>query len=159
MEQHREPKPLVEGLGGAFVFSEDVPRLVKWYEERLGIDFEGDRVNAAYAQFFARDDSDTERRLDTTFSILAAQRPLPEVDREDWDESQMYGDQPFMVNLRVGDLDVVLERLRHHGTRILGTQDEPYGRFAWIYDADDNRVELYESRMAAWMEQNEEDPA
>ena len=57
----------------------------------------------------------------------------------------MYGDQHFMVNLRVTDLESLLERLGARVETILGRQDEgEYGLFAWLYDPDGNRVELYE---------------
>ena len=81
--------------------------------------------------------------MDTTVSIMRARFPtareLPEAEPE-----EMYGDQPFMVNLRVRDLDAVLDRLRAAGTAVIGRMDEPYGRFAWVRDADGNRIELYE---------------
>ena len=40
--------------------------------------------------------------------------------------------------------EVLLDRLRAAGTAVIGRMDEPYGRFAWVRDADGNRIELYE---------------
>jgi predicted enzyme related to lactoylglutathione lyase len=56
----------------------------------------------------------------------------------------MYGDQPFMVNLRVRDIDAVLEHLAAKGVRQIKREEYDYGRFAWIRDLDGNRIELYQ---------------
>ena len=50
-----------------------------------------------------------------------------------------------MLNLRVDDLDAVLERLRTLGVVIdPKREDYDYGRFAWINDLEGNRVELWQ---------------
>ena len=52
---------------------------------------------------------------------------------------------PFMLNYRVENLDALLEALRAEGVRIDDKrQDADYGRFAWIYDPDGNKIELWE---------------
>ena len=56
----------------------------------------------------------------------------------------MYGDQPFMVNFRVRDLDALMTHLASNGIDAIKRMDDVYGRFAWIRDVDGNRVELYE---------------
>ena len=56
----------------------------------------------------------------------------------------MYGDQPFMVNLRVRDLDAVLASLSARGIEPIKRSDYDYGLFAWVRDADGNRIELYQ---------------
>ncbi len=54
-------------------------------------------------------------------------------------------EQQFMVNLRVRDLDGLLERLAAAGVSIDNErQDEEYGRFAWVYDPEGNKIELWE---------------
>lgn len=51
----------------------------------------------------------------------------------------------FMVNYIVDDLDALLDRLAQAGVRIdPKRQDESYGRFAWIYDPDGNKIELWQ---------------
>lgn len=135
---------VVSGVGGAFIFSEDPGRLAAWYTRHLGIDFEGaEEFGAFYRMYVAADPRRPGRRLDTTFSIMQAGfptvRPAPEREPE-----SMYGDQPFMVNLRVNDLAAVEARLAAGGVPVIARLDEPYGRFAWVRDADGNRVELYE---------------
>ena len=61
-------------------------------------------------------------------------------------DSDYFGpsDKPFMVNLRVDDLDGVIADLEGKGIEILGRQDEDYGRFAWILDPDGVKVELWQ---------------
>jgi predicted enzyme related to lactoylglutathione lyase len=49
-----------------------------------------------------------------------------------------------MVNLRVRDIDAVLEHLAARGVRPIKREEYDYGRFAWIRDLDGNRIELYQ---------------
>ena len=50
-----------------------------------------------------------------------------------------------MLNLRVDDLDAVLEKLRAAGADIdPKREDHDYGRFAWFNDPEGNRVELWQ---------------
>ncbi|MEM6783575.1 MAG: VOC family protein [Bacteroidota bacterium] len=133
----------VSGLGGAFIFSQDPKRLADWYTEHVGLPFEGSvEFGAFYHQFWSRHLDDTERRLDTTFAIMQAKAdfPAPIVRGE----VETYGDQPFMVNLRVDDLDALLSSLEAKEVEVLARQDESYGKFAWVRDADGHRVELYQ---------------
>jgi predicted enzyme related to lactoylglutathione lyase len=57
--------------------------------------------------------------------------------------------QPFMINLRVDDLDALTVELEGRGVEILGRQDEDYGKFAWIIDPDGIKLELWEQKGAA----------
>jgi predicted enzyme related to lactoylglutathione lyase len=137
----------VSGLGGAFIFSDQPERLAGWIEDCFGLSFEklGDSGNR-YQTFWALDPDHPERRLSTTFAIMRSKTDLPRAEKNQ-DLEDMYGDQHFMINLRVADLDSLIERLGARGETILGRQDEgEYGLFAWLYDPDGNRVELYEPR-------------
>ena len=50
-----------------------------------------------------------------------------------------------MVNFRVDDLDPLLADLAAAGVRIDPQREEAsYGRFAWIWDPEGNRVELWQ---------------
>src|SRR5208283_1224217 len=52
---------------------------------------------------------------------------------------------PFMINYIVDDLDALLDRLKQEGVKIDAKRmDESYGRFAWIYDLDGNKIELWQ---------------
>ena len=50
-----------------------------------------------------------------------------------------------MINYIVDDLDAILAKLNASGVRIdPKREDHDYGRFAWIYDPDGNKIELWE---------------
>lgn len=54
-------------------------------------------------------------------------------------------DQPFMLNFRVADLDAALHALDAAGVRVEESQENfEYGRFAWVYDPEGNKIELWE---------------
>lgn len=134
----------VNGVGGAFVFSEDPAKLSRWYQDNLGLEFEGsEEFGAFYQVFWGLNPDNPAHRLDTTFAIMRSRMPLPSRDVQEEPE-EMYGDQPFMLNLRVDDLDALLNDLRQRGIEAIRREDEDYGHFAWIRDADGNRVELYQ---------------
>ena len=139
---------MIDGLGGAFVFSNDPDRLANWYQEHLGLSFERAGEGAFYQMFWAVDADEPTRKMDTTFAIMQASVPLPQHEGGPEPES-MYGDQPFMVNLRVKNLDETLAHLASKGVEPLKRDDSEYGKFAWIRDGDGNRVELYESPHAS----------
>ncbi len=142
---------LIDGVGGAFVFSEDPKRLADWYTEHLGIAFEGsEEFGAFYVRYVAADPDDAAWVMDTTFAIMKARRPVPRMaPNEGTEPGDMYGDQPFMVNLRVRDLDAVLQHLAERGVEPLRRDDEGYALFAWVRDLEGNRVELYQPRPEA----------
>ncbi len=142
---------LIDGVGGAFVFTEDPKRLADWYTEHLGIRFEGsEEFGAFYMRYVAADPDDPAWVMDTTFAIMKAKRPVPRMARNKGvEQGDMYGDQPFMVNLRVRDLDALLAYLDERGVEPLRRDDEGYALFAWILDGDGNRVELYQPRVEA----------
>jgi aerobic-type carbon monoxide dehydrogenase small subunit (CoxS/CutS family) len=55
-------------------------------------------------------------------------------------------EQPFMINLRVDDLDGMLAALAAKGVAPLGRQDEEYGAFAWLLDPDGIKIELWQQK-------------
>jgi catechol 2,3-dioxygenase-like lactoylglutathione lyase family enzyme len=115
----------VTGLGGVFYKVADPARTAAWYRDVLGIG--GDHGIML------------PRSLDATgqgFSMFSA--------FEDSTDYLVPSSASFMVNLRVDDRDGMLEMLRAKGVQILGTQDEPYGRFAWILDCDGIKIEFWE---------------
>ncbi|MEM9071470.1 MAG: VOC family protein [Myxococcota bacterium] len=141
---------LVDGVGGVFLFSKDPKRLADWYADIFGIEFSGDAgPTTFYTVFWSRAEDDTERRVDCNFAIMALKRDLPSLPTHAEEPTDMYGDQHYMLNLRVSDLAQTLAHLSEKGVPLIGTMDEPYGRFAWVRDADGNRVELYEPKSHA----------
>lgn len=134
------------GVGGAFVFSNDPLRLAEWYQTHFGFAFEA-MGDTRYQMFVYRDLDDPTRKVDFHFGIMKAKPPLPErtpPSPEPTDAGDMYGDQPFMLNIRVRSLDDALNHLAKHDVLPIRRDDEEYGKFAWVRDVDGNRVELYE---------------
>ena len=50
-----------------------------------------------------------------------------------------------MINFRVKDLAILLDKLKQEGVEVIGEmQEEDYGKFGWIVDPEGNKVELWE---------------
>jgi predicted enzyme related to lactoylglutathione lyase len=113
------------GFGGVFLKSRDPEALSRWYAEHLGIPSQ-DGGSLAFDG------------PDSTGMTVFAHFP----------ENTKYfggGPQQTMVNFRVDDLDALLVQLAAAGVRIdPKREDYGYGRFAWIFDPEDNRVELWQ---------------
>ena len=114
----------ITGIGGVFQKVADVERTRKWYAETLGMI--GD-----WGALFRFKDDDPEG-----FSQMA----LFKADSDYFAPSE----RPYMLNLRVDDLDGMVADLEAKGVEILGRQDEPYGRFAWIMDPEGMKLELWQ---------------
>lgn len=116
----------VVGVGGVFVKAQDPKGLAEWYATHLGI---------PKADYGALVFDGPEAAGMTLFSHFAA-------------NTNYFGDGPqqFMLNFRVDDLDGLLAQLEAAGVRIdPKRQDEGYGKFAWIWDPEGNRVELWQA--------------
>lgn len=121
--------PVVQGLGGAFLYADDAEKLAGWYAEHLDLTFE----NWGKARGFELPSADlvpSRRLATTTFAIFQSETPLPT-------------ERTGRVNFRVSDLNAIVARLQKAGCR---TEDGPtdYGRFAWVWDPEGNKVELWE---------------
>lgn len=118
----------VTGLGGVFYVVSDPAATRAWYRETLGID--GDYGPQL---LWSEETCEQAYSLISHFSDDTYFRP---------------GTAQFMINLRVDDLDGMVERLRAKGVEVLDTADESYGKFAWILDPDGVKIELWEQRGA-----------
>ncbi|HEV2531885.1 VOC family protein [Phenylobacterium sp.] len=114
----------VLGIGGVFFKAEDPKAVGDWYRRVLGFeiaDWGGSILPSADGGF-------------QVWSPFAA-------DTKYFAPSAL----PFMINLRVDDLDGVLERVKREGVEPLGSEDQGgMGRFAWIVDPAGVKVELWE---------------
>jgi predicted enzyme related to lactoylglutathione lyase len=113
------------GVGGVFLKAQDPKALSAWYGTHLGIG----RADEGSLIF-----DGPESMGMTVFSHFPS-------------STAYFGDGPqqVMVNFRVDDLDALLEKLAVAGVRIdPKREDHAYGRFAWIWDPDGNRVELWQ---------------
>ena len=114
----------VVGVGGVFLKARDPKALSAWYVEILGVPTgEGGMIFEG-----------PESAGMTVFAHFPA-------------ETKYFGDGPqgFMVNFRVDDLDQLLKKLEAAGVRIDPKRESyDYGHFAWIWDPEGNRIELWQ---------------
>jgi predicted enzyme related to lactoylglutathione lyase len=113
------------GFGGVFLKARDPQALASWYAENLGIPIQ-DGGSLAF--------DGPESAGMTVFAHF----PL---------DTGYFGEsgQQTMVNFRVNDLDGLLSQLADKSVRIdPKREDHSYGRFAWIWDPEGNRVELWQ---------------
>jgi len=116
----------VIGIGGIFFKAQNPKALAEWYQTHLGIEFGG----KTYSDFQFQE----KEKGWTAFSLFKA-------DTQYFDPSA----KEFMLNLRVENLDVVLEILRGEGVHVFDErEDGDYGKFGWILDLEGNKIELWE---------------
>jgi predicted enzyme related to lactoylglutathione lyase len=124
-----DEKGKVIGIGGLFIKSADQNRLSAWYADQLGIE------QGPYGGHFKwRSFEDPRREQLTAWNVFPATS-------EYFDPSTA----PFMINYIVDDLDAILAKLENNGARIDPKRENyDYGKFAWVYDPDGNKIELWE---------------
>ena len=113
------------GFGGVFLKARDPKALAAWYTEHLGI-----QVGEGGAPAFTGPES--------AGTTLFCHFPS---------DSDYFGDaaQQAMINFRVDNLDQLLVQLEAAGVRIDPHRDSfDFGKFAWIWDLEGNKVELWE---------------
>jgi catechol 2,3-dioxygenase-like lactoylglutathione lyase family enzyme len=116
----------ITGIGGIFIKSKDPKALAAWYRDVLGLHLE------SWGGALLRYD--------------APQHP-PAVVWNAFPESTDYfgpSKQDFMINYAVDDLDAFLNKLKAKGVTAIKREQNPFGKFAWIHDADGNQVELWQ---------------
>jgi predicted enzyme related to lactoylglutathione lyase len=113
------------GVGGVFLKALDPKALSEWYALHLGIPVQ-DGCSLAF--------DGPESAGMTVFAHFPLDTPY-------FGE----GAQQAMVNFRVDDLDQLLAQLAAAGVRVDPHREEyDYGRFAWIWDPEGNRIELWQ---------------
>lgn len=114
----------VTGLGGVFYVVKDPAATRVWYRDTLGIDGEyGPQLDWS------------EETGDKPYSLISHFTD---------DQYIKPGTGSFMINLRVDDLEGMVEQLKAKGVEILGHVDEGYGKFAWLLDPDGVKIELWQ---------------
>jgi catechol 2,3-dioxygenase-like lactoylglutathione lyase family enzyme len=114
------------GIGGIFFKSPNQQQLREWYGTHLGI---ADKGGGAMMPW--REKDNPEKDHVTVWTVFPG--------------TTKYFEPAFMVNYIVDDMDALLERLQKEGVKIdPKRQDADYGRFAWIYDPDGNKIELWQ---------------
>lgn len=120
-------KKRVTGIGGLFFKSKDPQASKDWYKKHLG--FNTDDYGCT---FWWKDKESND--CSTQWSPF----------KNDTKYFQP-SDKPFMFNYRVEDLEGLLKVLKSEGVTIVGDMETyDYGKFAWIMDNENNKIELWE---------------
>lgn len=121
----------VKGMGGLFFRAKDPDALNAWYREHLG-------VGAGCNSIGEGEPSEWFWQVEGGPMVFA---PF------EADTDYFAPDKQFMINLRVTDLDSLLEQLNAAGIAIITKEewnDPTTGQFARIHDPEGNAIELWE---------------
>jgi predicted enzyme related to lactoylglutathione lyase len=119
----------ITGVGGVFFKAKDPKALAAWYRDVLGMPVQSwggaalkyDAPKHPPAAAWSVFKSDTDHFAPSTAG--------------------------FMINYAVDDMEAILARLRAKGVEILKqSDDDSFGRFAWILDPEGNKVELWQPK-------------
>ncbi|MGC0368642.1 VOC family protein [Microbacterium sp. SLBN-111] len=114
----------VLGIGGLLLRSRDPEARAAWYRDLLGIPVGAEGSDAVWMQ-------DAGPTVFAPVSTATA---------------DFASDQPFLLNLRVTDLDAIVRRLEDAGV-VVERRDEwetDYGRFVRLHDPEGLPIELWE---------------
>jgi len=121
--------PRVTGIGGIFLKARDPEALAEWYRIHLGAPYK----KGEGAAFLWSDDP----KVDGGMSIFST-----------FPQNSTYfapSASTFMINFRVDDLDGLLAKLASEGVAVdPKREDYDYGRFAWVFDPEGNKIELWQ---------------
>ncbi len=123
-----EQRGRILGIGGVFFKSANRDQMREWYAQHLGLVDKGEGVMLPW-----REHDDSQKEQVTAWTIFpSSTRYIP-------------ANQSLMIDYLVDDMDALLDRLKREGVRIDAKRiNESYGHFAWIYDSDGNKVELWQ---------------
>jgi predicted enzyme related to lactoylglutathione lyase len=126
---------MINGIGGAFLFSNDTKRLVTWYRDCLGVVAEGEdsECNSIYKLFEYRDLENPEIKRTIVWAIIPTDQDIKGKPRTG------------KINYTVKNMEDILSHLTSKGVAIEKTEEYPsMGKFAWLKDPDGNSIELWE---------------
>ncbi len=119
----------ITGLGGIFFKCADVAATKKWYHKHLELP-----VDNYGCTFWQEPAAPGAQRTSQQWSPF----------KSDTDYFNP-GQQEYMINYRVDNLEELLIYLKSEEITVVGDmQVFDYGKFAWIIDIDDRKVELWE---------------
>ena len=123
----------VTGIGGVFLKCKgNSAAVAAWYQKHLGMPLEDFR-----GSILKWPDDKAEDRGLTVWHVA-------DRDSEWFSPSE----SSFMINYRVDDLSEMLAQLRAGGVEVIsGPESHENGKFAWIMDPDENKVELWEPKV------------
>lgn len=126
---------MIDGIGGAFLFTNDVKKLAAWYRDCLGITLEGEdaECKSVYATFEYRDLQNPEVKRTIAWSIMHTDQDIKGKPRTG------------KINYTVKSMVEALAHLKTKGVAVEKTEEYPgMGVFSWLKDPDGNPIELWE---------------
>ena len=131
-ETSKPPRGRILGIGGVFFKSANRDQMREWYAKHLGLADKGQGATLPW-----REHDDPQKEHVTVWTVFPASTDY------------IPATQPFMINYIVDDLDALLDRLKQEGVKIDDKRmNESFGRFAWIYDLEGNKIELWQPQSA-----------
>jgi catechol 2,3-dioxygenase-like lactoylglutathione lyase family enzyme len=124
-----EQRGRILGIGGVFFKSANRDQMREWYSKHLGL---ADKGQGAMLPW--REHDEPQKEHVTVWTVFPA-------------TTDYFGPNhpQFMINYIVDDMDALLDRLKQEGVKIdANRMNESYGSFAWIYDLDGNKIELWQ---------------
>lgn len=126
-------KKRVTGIGGIFFKTKDPKASRDWYNKHLG--FNTDDYGST---FWWRDKDGND--CTTQWSPFKEDTSYFKPSSKD-----------FMFNYRVENLERLIDVLKKEGVTIVGEMETyDYGKFAWVLDNENNKIELWEPIDAAF---------
>ncbi len=122
----------IQGLAGAFLYATDCDALAAWYQRVLGIETQK-YGKAWFVEWPGADIHPGGTRLRTvTFAIFDGEGPVAET-------------KTARLGFRVPDLDAAIAAIEARGVEVIRKPEaDDYGRFAWLFDPEGNKLELWE---------------
>lgn len=120
----------IVGLGGPFIKSKDPKVLAAWYQDILGLQFNG---NTYVDLPFTKEDGQPSAGSNV-LSFFKEGNDYFKPSTKD-----------VMLNFRVEGFRDLIATLKEKGVEMVGEpMEEAYGKFAWIMDPEGNKIELWE---------------
>lgn len=123
---------MIANIGGIFLYSECPKELAEWYKKFLGIKYKYTKEYDAYYASFPYKDPRHKKETYSIFSIMPLKNKTAPKERA------------FTINLRVYDIEKVVDHLIKHDAIVKGIEIYDEGKFAWTEDLDGNHIELWE---------------
>lgn len=123
------------GIGGIFFKCKDPKKLKEWYKTNLGLN-----TGPYGAVFQWYQGADSTKKGFTQWSTFKETTTYFEPSKSS-----------FMINYRVGNMDVLLAQLKKNGVTVCDTIERvSYGNFVHIMDPEGNKIELWEPNDAEY---------
>jgi predicted enzyme related to lactoylglutathione lyase len=121
------------GFGGFFFLSKDPQALTSWYKEKLGFTTQVPYTKDDSAITFRWKSFDGVNQ-NTVWAPFKEDGGYFAPSKKEW-----------MINIIVKDIEALLAKLTTQGIQQIGKiEEESYGKFAWILDPENNKIEFWE---------------